>query len=215
VRRRLAIAVLLTISMLEVASVLAHAQTRGAPAPVLGISGRIVVPLANFQETFEILLVQNLEQPVQATIVDSQGRYRFAGLARGTYYIIAKVEGFQDVRQRVDLFGSGDTIVNIFLDFQEQKIVKPPTDLSGEQSDVVDVADIGKSYPPNVVEQLKTADKEFHAGNYVKAIPLLENVVQEAPDLYQAHRMLGMIYQKQARYRDAESAFKTAADLLR
>jgi len=190
-----------------------QAQNRGTVTPTLGISGRIVVPIADFQDTFEVLLVQNLEQPVQSTIVDNQGRYRFAGLGRGTYYIIVKVEGFQEVRQRVDLFGSGDTVINIILDFQEQRVIKPPTDFSGEESEVVDAADLSKNYPPHVVDALKTADKEFHAGNYAKALPLLEEVVRDAPDLYQAQRALGMIYQKQARFRDAESAYKTAADL--
>ena len=33
------------------------------------------------------------------------------------------------------------------------------------------------------------------------------------PDFYQAHRLLGVIYQKLERYRDAESEYRTAADL--
>jgi tetratricopeptide (TPR) repeat protein len=159
---------------------------------------------------FEVLLVQNLEQPVQATVADSQGRYRFTGLARGTYYILVKVEGFQEVRQRVDL--AMDTIVNIILDFQEERIVKPPTDFSGEQTEVVDISDL-KNYPGPIVEKLKAADKDLQQGNLAKALPILEELVRDAPDLYQAHRALGMIYQKQARYRDAESEFRTAADL--
>jgi Flp pilus assembly protein TadD len=209
--RRLALLSLLAIALLMELPTPVHAQRGFAPAST--ITGRIVVPIADFQEMFEVLLVQNLEQPVQATVADGQGRYRFTGLSRGTYYIIVKLEGFQDVRQRVDLFSAGDTIVNIILDFKEERIVKQPVDFSGEETDVVSAAELAMTYPPHVVENLKAADKEFREGNYDKALPLLEAIVQEAPDFYQAHRALGMIYQKQARYRDAETEYRTAADL--
>ena len=192
--------------------VLAQTTTvnRGGPA-AFGISGRIIVPVANFQEMFEVLLVQNLAQPVQATVADSQGRYRFSGLPRGTYYIIVKIDGFQEVRQRVDL--NSETIMNIILDFEEERVVKPPTDFSGENVEVVDIADLSKTYPSAVIEKLKSANKEFENANYVKALPLLEEIVREVPELYQAHRLLGVTYQKQSRYRDAESEYRTAAEL--
>jgi predicted Zn-dependent protease len=152
-----------------------------------------------------------VEQPVQATVVDSQGRFRFAGVTRGTYYIVVKLEGFQEVRQRVDAIG--DTVQNIILDFQEERIVKPRTDLSGEELGVVDIAELGRTYPARVTDGLKAADKDIQAGNFSKALVVLEDLVREAPDVYPAQRMLGMVYQKLARYRDAESAYKTASDL--
>jgi hypothetical protein len=188
----------------------AAAQNRNLPITA-SISGRVIVPVSNFQDMFEVLLVQNLEQPVQATVVDSQGRYRFSGLPRGTYHIVVKVEGFHEVRQRVDV--NGDMIVNIILDFQEEKIVKTATDFSGEDLGVVDVAELSRSYPPRLVEALKLAEKDIQATNYAKALLTLEEIVKEVPDLYQAQRMIGTVYQKLARYRDAESAYRTAADL--
>jgi tetratricopeptide (TPR) repeat protein len=178
-----------------------------------GVYGRIIVPIPNFQEMFEVLLVQNLEQVVQATVADSQGRYRFTGLARGTYFVVVKLEGFQEVRQRVDL--ATDSIVNVILDFQEERVVKAPTDFSGEEVDVVDVAEISKTYPAHIVTVLNAADKDLRSGNYARALPALDQLVREVPDLYDAHRLLGMIYQKLRRYRDAESEFKTTAELRR
>ena len=198
------------LTALFVTPISASARNRGVPATV-SLSGRIIVPIANFQDMFEVLLVQNLEQPVQATVADSQGRYRFNGLARGTYYVIVKLEGFQEVRQRVDL--SSDNIVNIIMDFQEERIVKPPTDFSGEDLAVVDVAELSRTYPPRVIEALKSVERDVQATNYAKALLTLEEVVREAPDLYQAQRIIGMVYQKLSRYRDAESAYRTAAEL--
>jgi tetratricopeptide (TPR) repeat protein len=183
-------------------------QNRG---PVgFGLTGQVIVPQVGFQQMFEVILLQNVEQLVQATVADSQGRYRFTNLPRGTYYVFVKIEGFQEVRQRVDL--ASDTIVNIILDFQEERVVKPATDFSGEETEVVDVSEIRK-YPPAVIEKLRSAEKDVQSGNYAKAVPVLEEVVREAPELYQAHRTLGMAYQKLDRYRDAETEYRTAADL--
>jgi len=206
-----AIAMAVVLHLAVVSCPVAQAQVRGGGGGVFGISGRIIVPLADFQDIFEVLLVQNLAQPVQATVADSQGRYRFAGIPRGIYYIMVKIDGFQEVRQRVDL--NSESIVNIILDFEEERVVKAPTDFSGESLEVVDIADLSKTYPPAIIEKLKSANKEMQNRNFVKALPLLEEIVREAPDFYQAHRLLGVIYQKMDRYRDAESEYRTAADL--
>lgn len=186
-------------------------RANNAQAPA-AISGRIIIPVANFQDVFPVTLVQNSEQPVQTTLADGQGRYRFTGLQRGTYFILVKLEGFQEVRQRVELTG-GEITLNIILEFQEERIVKPRTDLSGEDVGVIDTSELDRNYPARVTDSLKTAEKDFEAANYAKALLELEEVVREAPELYSAQRMLGMAYQKLARYRDAESAYKSAAEL--
>jgi len=184
-------------------------QVARVPSTV-AITGQIIVPVPGFQQMFEVLLLQNAEQLVQATVADSQGRYRFTGLFRGTYYIQVRIEGFQEVRQRVDL--NSDSIVNIIMDFQEERTVKPATDLSGEDLEVVDISDLSKTHAA-AAEKMKAANKEIQSGNFAKALPLLEEVVRDVPDFYQAQRTLGTVYQKLARYRDAESAYRTAADL--
>jgi len=204
------LAILLLTATLFLIPISAAAQVRTQPVTAT-ISGRVIVPMANFQDIFEVLLVQNLEQPVQATVADRQGRYRFAGLTRGTYYVVVKLDGFQDVRQRVDV--AGDMTVNIIMDFQEERTVKPPTDFSGEELGVVDVAELSRTYPPRLIEALKAVEKDIQVTNYAKALLALEEIIHEAPDLYPAQRIIGMVYQKLGRYRDAESAYKTAADL--
>jgi predicted Zn-dependent protease len=193
----------------------AQGTTPGAGRPInaYSISGKIIVPDAHFADIFEVLLTQNLEQVVQATVADSQGRYRFTNLARGTYYINVKLEGYEDVRQRIDIGPIGDNIVNIIMDFKEQRITRPATDYSGEDVEVVDLSELEQTYPAKITDEVKSADKEVREGNFEKALPRLEMLVVEAPDLYFAHRLLGVVYQKLNRVRDAESEFKTAAEL--
>jgi tetratricopeptide (TPR) repeat protein len=177
------------------------------------ISGKIIVPDSHFSDIFEVILTQNLEQVVQATVADSQGRYRFTNLARGTYYINVKLEGYEEVRQRIDIGALNENIVNIIMDFKEERIVRPATDYSGEDVEVVDLSELEKTYPSKITDEVKWADKEVREGNYQKALPRLEVLVREAPDLYIARRLLGIAYQKLNRIRDAESEYKTAADL--
>jgi len=202
--RLLVIAALLTVP--------AFAQRTTTPTS-FNITGRIIVPLAHFQDLFEVLLIENLEQTFQATVADSQGRYRFTNVPRGTYYVTVNLEGFEPVRQRVDLGNGADTIVNIILDFKDERIVKGPEDYSGEESEVIDAAELSKKYPSRVTEELKTADREIREGAYIRALARLEPILREYPDLYDAHRLIGVVYQKQKRYRDAESEYRTAADL--
>jgi cytochrome c-type biogenesis protein CcmH/NrfG len=188
------------------------AQNRGATA-ASAISGKVVIPDAHFQDQFEVLLIQNAEQVVQATVADNQGRYRFTRLGNGTYYVVVKIEGFEDVRHRVDIFLPGEVIANIIMDFKEERIIRPPEDFSGEDVEVVDLSELERNYPSKLLDEVKSADKDVRAGNYQRATLRLEAVIQEAPDLYFAHKLLGSAYQKLNRIRDAESAFKTAADL--
>lgn len=209
---RLVIAAALLVSM---APGIAHAQGRGnVPAAGYGVSGRIVVPVPGFQDFFEVLLLQNAEQTVAHTYADSNGRYRFTGLTRGTYFVNVKLDGFQEVRQRVDVgLGSADTIVNIILDFVEERVVQPGVDFSGEDSEVVDIAELSRNYPSRIVKEYEGADEDFRKGNVVRAQERLEALIAEAPDFYHAHNTLGMVYQKLQGYRDAETEYKQARDL--
>ena len=76
---------------------------------------------------------------------------------------MVKIDGFQEVRQRVDL--NSESIVNIIMDFEEERVVKAPTDFSGESLEVVDITDLSKTYPPAIIEKLKSANKEIQNRN--------------------------------------------------
>jgi thioredoxin-like negative regulator of GroEL len=205
-RRALAACCLILISF-----AIGGAQNRAAN---FNISGKVIVPDAHFQDLFEVLLVENLAQPVQATVADSQGRYRFSRLPRGgTYFIVVKIDGYEEVRQRVDVILPGETVINIIMNFKEERIVRPAEDFSGEDFEVVDLSELERTYPAKILDEVKAADREVREHNFQKALPRLEAVVRDAPDLYFAHRLLGTVYQKLNRVRDAESEFKTAADL--
>lgn len=204
----------IAIPFLIVSSLLGQNQTRPTNPNIYTIVGRIIGMSNELPDPFEVGLTQDIDAPAQFILTDSLGRFRFTGLARGTYYVIVNTRGFKEVRQRVDIAPAvGETTANIILEPQDEKIIKPPTDFSGEEVDVVDVAELARAYPPQLAEAMKSAKKSFETANYAKALALLEVVVSEAPNLYEAHRLLGMTYQKERRFADAELQYKTAAEL--
>jgi Tfp pilus assembly protein PilF len=206
----------LATALLMVPSLLGQAQNsaRNINPNVYTIVGRILGTFPDLPAPFEVGLTQAIDGPAHFVLTDSLGRYRFTGLTRGTYYVIVNTRGFKEVRQRVDVVSPGaETTANIILEPEDEKIIKPVADFSGEELDVIDVAELGRSYPPNIAEGMKVANKNFESGNYAKASAVLADIVIEAPNLYQARRLLGMTYQKEGRYADAESEYRKAAEL--
>ena len=195
-------------------SLLGQAQNPFRNPNFYTISGRILGMFAELPAPLEVGLTQNIDGPPHFILTDSLGRYRFTGLARGTYYVVVNARGFKEVRQRVDIAPTvPETTANIILEAEDVKIVKPLSDFSGEEVDVIDVAELGRTYPPHIAEGMKSAHKSFESGNYAKAHVLLADIVREAPNLYQARRLLGMTHQKEGNYFDAEVEYKKAADL--
>jgi len=52
-----------------------------------------------------------------------------------------------------------------------------------------------------------------HQGDTARSIGLLEELVQTTPAFYEAHSMLGAIYQRMGRFRDAEQQYNIFRDL--
>jgi tetratricopeptide (TPR) repeat protein len=68
-------------------------------------------------------------------------------------------------------------------------------------------------YPEGVdPERLKKIDALIAADKFTEAIPLLEGLVKERPDLYQAWNNLGTAYRRVGRYDDAIDVFGAMAD---
>ena len=79
--------------------------------------------------------------------------------------------------------------------------------------DIVDVAELGRKYPKKAVQDYEKAREELRKGNDAKAVELLVGVVKLAPDFYSAHNTLGTLYQKDGRFRDAETEYRRAREL--
>ena len=197
---------------------LAHAQARGqrAPrAPEYVIRGKIVFDNPHPpDERIEVRLEQSGRQLIDVVFSDSIGNFRFRNFLPNTYYVVIEVEGYEPVRERVELSSSFRSNLTIFLN---SKTVSRGTEKGGFEGDpkVVDINELRADYPDKAVEEYEKALKDAEKGNAGKAVDRLEKAVQLAPDFHQAQNNLGVQYKALGRYRDAERTFEIARDLNR
>jgi Tfp pilus assembly protein PilF len=188
------------------------AQSQAAPANGL-IRGQILVPSVQAAERIQVI-VQRTDGPIVARIFsDTLGNYEVRGLPQGAYEVVVNVEGYEEVRQQVAV-GSGSfnaVSLNIPLREKERLITIKPD--GGAADDVVDIAELGRKYPKKAVQDYEKAREELRKGNQAKSVELLSSAVKLAPDFYSAHNTLGTLYQKAARFRDAETEYRRAREL--
>src|SRR5262245_66129864 len=167
------------------------------------IRGQILVPSVRASDRIPVT-VQRSDGPIVARIFsDVLGNYEVRGLPIGSYDVIVNVEGYEDVRQQVGIGGGPFNTVILNIPLREKVkiiIVKPDR---GDADDVVDIAELGRTYPKKAVQEYEKVRDELRKGNDTKAIDLLVGVVRLAPDFYNAHNTLGTVYQKASRFREA------------
>jgi len=178
------------------------------------IHGQIIVPTAHASDRILVIL-QKTDGPIVGRVYsDTLGNYEFRGLIAGTYIVIVNVEGYEDVRQEVGVAGNGIygvQIVNIPLREKEKLITVKPD--GGAAAALVDVNELSRNYPKKATQDYQKAVDEIHKGNNAKAIDLLAGVLKLAPDFYSAHETLGTVYQKESRFREAETEYRRAYEL--
>jgi Flp pilus assembly protein TadD len=189
---------------------LALAGTSVAQFGAGSISGRLIVEYKSFRCGFacEVRLETSGMQVVDTAYVDSQGNFRFNEVRPGTYFIHAALEGFEEVRQQVDVSSIGAATTFIVL--------TPTSGRSNlEDSDTVHITQFLDQYPDKAVSLYKKAVANDKKGKKSEAIKQLEEAIRIAPNFYNAHYDLGVLYREAGRNADAEAAFLRAIELNR
>src|SRR3954470_23789844 len=80
------------------------------------IRGKIVLPNnRDLDQRIEVHLEKSEFQVIQTTYSDAAGNFGFNNLAPGAYYVSISLEGYDPVRQSVEIFNSfGHATVTIF-----------------------------------------------------------------------------------------------------
>ena len=151
--------------------------------------------------------LENFGVPVGTVFSDSVGNFVFSNLRPGIYTLRVNVEGFESVEQRVEVsqFFGGQTIVTL-----------TPKSANGENSEsdhVIHVSSYLKRYPEKAVDLFKKAHKNVRKGKSKEAVTQLEEAIGIAPDFYNAHNYLGLLYKADQRFEDAEKEFEIAQSL--
>ena len=157
----------------------------------------------------ELERVEN--QAIDVTYADMGCGFRFNRVNKGNYFIHVKVEGYSEVRQSIDVGEGVMSAAPLVISMSPA-----PTRISREKSRrVVDASELLEQYPSKAVDLWKKSIADRKKGKDDKAIEKLEAAVKIAPNFYQAHNDLGVLYNKMNRLEDAEKHLVQAHQLNR
>ncbi len=190
----------------------AFSQATGQPAPradSFGIRGKIVldVPVPP-SERIEVRLELQGGQVIETVYSDAVGNFMFPNLRSDIYYIRVIIDGFREVRERVEVSGFTKTAtVTIFM--ESKPVVTRTTGGGG----IVDISELRSDFPEEAVEAYEKALEAAEDEDSKKAVERLRTAVRLAPDFYLARNLLGMHLLKLKRYADAQSELEIAIEL--
>jgi Flp pilus assembly protein TadD len=183
----------------------AGSQSARYPA---GIVGNITSPQQSMDKCEVFLLSNNDGHVVARTFTDRNGQFRFLNLVPEIFDVVVRIEGFESAL--VTRVTAGATVTIPVTLARKLDTAGDSIDLS---SYVVDIGDLKRAYPRKSLEEFQKAVNAEHQGETAKSIGLLEELVHATPEFFEAHSMLGAIYQRQGQFRDAEQQYNIFRDL--
>lgn len=188
------------------------ASSAVAETPSFTLQGRITLDRS---ATTVVLVLQDpraKNAEVARVEVDRTGDYAIPGLQKRSYGLVAVVDGKKQERREIEILCRPGAIVS--KDFHYGRI--PSTLVLGfpaEDPDIVDVAELQGDYSRDVLRDYEKAFQDYIGGNPSRAVERLESIAMRAPGFYGAHARLGVIYQQEGCYFDAESEYSRASEL--
>jgi tetratricopeptide (TPR) repeat protein len=135
----------------------------------------------------------------------SNGEFDFEDLKPGSYNLTAEVEGYEPVRERIDVRGSSKDGLTIYLR-------KPAQARSGPLSPTVSAHFL--ALPPKAQEAYeKGIQRLYEKKDLAGSMELFQRAIREAADCYEAYREVGVIHAHLKEYDEAEKAFRKSMEL--
>jgi Flp pilus assembly protein TadD len=183
-----------------------------AETPAFTLQGRVT--LDKPASTVVIILHDPAGKNAEVARFDvaAEGEYSIPGLLKRSYRVTAIIDGKRQERRDVELLCRPGAIVS--KDFHYGRI--PSTLMLGfpsEDPDFVDVAELRGDYPRDLLREYERSFQDLINGNSARAIERLEAIAVKAPTFYGAHARLGVIYQQEGCFFDAESEYALASEL--
>jgi tetratricopeptide (TPR) repeat protein len=129
----------------------------------------------------------------------SNGDFEFVGITPGTYYLEVQENGFEPVRDAVEVVSSSLFGVTVYL--------KKAGEAPGESGDSVSVREL------RLPREARTAFRKGMEVLYTKKDPaasltIFQQVAANAPDFYEASFHMGVAYNQLERWAEAEASFR-------
>jgi tetratricopeptide (TPR) repeat protein len=153
---------------------------------------------------------------VGVTFSDYEGHFGFSDLAANLYHVVIEGDGYQAVSQQVNINPTTMqvNIVHIILRPKEaEKARSAPDELAGTNPDMINVAELAKKFPPEVIRQFKDGMKAEQRGEMSAAVRRYEAALRGSPDFYPAINNLGIRHLQKGDVEKAEAEFRRVIEL--
>jgi tetratricopeptide (TPR) repeat protein len=144
-------------------------------------------------------------ETVNTTFTRANGDFEFAGLTSGNYVLEVAEEGYEPIRESVDVHGTSRLGVFLFL----REPLKIGEGASTDAS--VDARELALS--PRASEALNKGRHELFAKkNPTGSLKHFQKLAKEAPDFFEAHYYMGVAYADTGKLSEAEAELRVAID---
>ena len=167
--------------------------TRSASAQtVYEVEGTVYGPDSKTIANVTVTLQNHAGAQIDQDITKNDGRYRFAGVIAGTYYISVKAAepGLQQLLQKIELINTGRSVTNYSkerFDFSLNRTA------AAERSPVVGTV-FAQVVPPDAEKEYLSAVTYISKGEREAAVVKLNRAIQLFPTYFLALQQLGLVY---------------------
>ena len=194
-------------------TVSAYAQCGPNPPAEHRVKGRVIAPGADFDRYHEVLQLDE-SRLVGVGYTGSTGEFTLPRQPAGYYYIVVRIDGFKEYRERVQVWSCAE-VFDYFIHMEFEDEVIPPVilDFTGEVNEIVDVTELKRTFPSKAVSEFERARQDRLRGDRDRARERLEKLLEDYPDFYDARNALGSVYLEMKLFRDAETQYNAAREL--
>lgn len=178
--------------ILAITACLFSAAHIAAAQTVYEVEGTVYGPDSKAMGNVTVTLQNHAGAQVDQDITKTDGRYRFAGVLAGTYYISVKAAEpeLQQLVQKIELINTGVSVTNYSKERFDFSLNRRT---ASERSPVVGTV-FAQAVPPDAEKEYLSAVASIAKGEREAAIPKLNRAIQLFPTYFVALQQLGFLY---------------------
>ena len=158
---------------------------------VYELEGTVYGPDSKAMPNVTVTLQNHAGAQVDQDITKTDGRYRFAGVTAGTYYISVKppAPGLQQLLQKIELINTGVNVTN----YSKERFDFTLNRTTASERPVVGTV-FAQAVPPDAEKEYLSAMTSISKGEREAAIPKLDRAIKIFPTYFLALQQLGLTY---------------------
>jgi len=162
-----------------------------AAQTVYEVEGTVYGPDSKAVPNVTVTLQNHAGAQIDQDITKTDGRYRFANVLAGTYYIAVKPAeaGLQQLLQKIELINTGVNVTN----YAKERFDFSLRRAAPEKSTVVGTV-FAQAVPPDAEKEYVSAVTSLAKGEREAAVEKLKRAIQLFPTYFLALQQLGFVY---------------------